>query len=190
MEINDHEAIIRDMAKRQFELTEKEVAAIRQRENETKDILEQRRLQAVRAYGTGVAMQAILSVVDCHEDSVRQWASQYQSQGLSGLVSKWSKDNASKLSRSQREDLRERLQSSRPDEVIAKEKRSSHGQFWTVSDLQIVVEAWYEVVYRDIGSYRRLLQESGFSYQRTEQVYRSRPSEAEVVDFEAELEKK
>ena len=178
------------MAKRQLQLTEKEVAAFRQRENETKDILEQRRLQAVRAYGTGVAIRDILSVVDCHEDSVRQWASQYQAQGLAGLASKWSKDNASKLSQSQRADLRERLKSTRPDEVIAKEKRSSQGQFWTVSDLQIVVEEWYEVVYRDIGSYRRLLKESGFSYQRTEQVYRSRPSEAEVADFEAELEKK
>lgn len=178
------------MAKRQFQLTEQEVAAFRQRENETKDILEQRRLQAVRAYGTGVAIQDILSVVDCHEDTVRHWASQYQAQGLAGLASKWSKDNAAKLSRGQRAELRQRLKSYRPDEVIAKEKRSSQGQFWTVSDLQIVVEEWYEVVYRDIGSYRRLLKESRFSYQRTEQVYRSRPSESEVADFEAELEKK
>lgn len=178
------------MAKRQFQLTEKEIAEIRGRENETKDTLEQRRLQAVRAYGTGVAIQDIISVVDCHEDSVRQWASQYQAQGLAGLASKWSKDNASKLSRSQRAELKECLKNYRPDEVIAKEKRSSQGQFWTVSDLQIVVEEWYEVVYRDIGSYRRLLRESGFSYQRTEQVYRSRPGEQDVADFEAELEKK
>ncbi len=120
-------------------------------------------------------MPSILSVVDCHEDSVRQWASQYQAQGLSGL--------ASKLNQSQRRDLRERLKSSRPDEVIAKEKRSSQGQFWTVNDLQIVVEEWYEVVSQDIGSYRRLLKESGLSSQRTEQVYRSRASEAEVADF-------
>ena len=178
------------MAKRQFQLTEKEVAAIRQRENESQDRLEQRRLQAVRAYGTGVSVRDIVSVVDCHEDSVRQWASQYQAQGLAGLLSKWSPDNASKLTRSQRADLAQRLKTYRPDEVIAQEKRSSQGAFWTVSDLQIVVEQWYEVVYRDIGSYRRLLHESGFSYQRTEQVYRSRPSDAEVADFEAELEKK
>ncbi len=29
----------------------------------------------------------------------------------------------------------------------------------------------------------------GFSYQRTEQIYKSRPSVQEVADFEAELEK-
>lgn len=178
------------MAKRKFQLSEQEVTVFRQRENETKDILEQRRLQAVRAYGTGVAIQDIVSVVDCYKDSIRHWARKYQAQGLAGLASKWSKENAAKLSANQRKELAQRLKSYRPDHVIANEKRSNQGQFWTVSDLQIVVEEWYEVVYRDIGSYHRLLRESGFSYQRTEQVYRSRPNQQVVADFEAELEKK
>ena len=59
-----------------------------------------------------------------------------------------------------------------------------------MSDLQIVVNAWYEVVYRTADSYRTLLHECGLSYQRTEKVYRSRPDAQTVADFEAELEKK
>ena len=35
-----------------------------------------------------------------------------------------------------------------------------------------------------------LLAECGFSYQRTEKVYRSQPDAQTVADFEAELEKK
>lgn len=178
------------MAKRKFQLNDQEVAAFRQRENEIKDRLEQRRLQAVRAYGTAVAIQDIVSVVDCYKDSIRHWARKYQAQGLAGLASKWAKENASKLSAHQRKELAQRLKNYQPDHVIANEKRSRQGQFWTVSDLQIVVEEWYEVVYRDIGSYHRLLRESGFSYQRTEQVYRSRPNQQVIADFEAELEKK
>jgi transposase len=74
--------------------------------------------------------------------------------------------------------------------VIVPEVRIRQGQFWTVSDLQIVVKAWYDVEYRTTDSYRTLLHDCGLSYQRTERVYRSRPDAQTVADFEAELEKK
>ncbi len=66
----------------------------------------------------------------------------------------------------------------------------SQGQFWTVSDLQIVVEQWYGVKYATRDSYQKLLQECGFSYQHTEKVYRSQPDTQTLTDFEAALEKK
>jgi len=66
----------------------------------------------------------------------------------------------------------------------------SHGEFWTVSDLQIMVKTWYGVEYRTESTYRNLLHECGFNYQRTEKIYRSRPDEQTITDFEAELEKK
>jgi transposase len=86
--------------------------------------------------------------------------------------------------------LKQRLQQYRPDQVLSAEVRVSQGQFWTVSDLQIVVKAWYDVEYRALDSYRGLLHECGLSYQHTEKVYRSRPDAQAVADFEAELEKK
>jgi transposase len=106
------------------------------------------------------------------------------------LKTHWQGENALKLSRDQRADLKQRVQNYRPDQVIAAEMRLSRGEFWTVSDLQIVIKRWYKVEYRSLGSYRHLLHESGLSYQRTEQVYRSRPDASTVADFEAELEKK
>lgn len=73
--------------------------------------------------------------------------------------------------------------------MIGGDVRVRVGEFWTVSDLQIVVWRWYGVRYETVTSYQRLLHECGFSYQKTEKIYRSRPNVQEVADFEADLEK-
>ena len=178
------------MAKRQFQLTDKERQAFERAERQTRDAYELRRLQAVRLHGSGVPTEEIMRVVNGRDRRIREWAQKYGQQGLDGLKSQWQGENALKLTREQRADLKERLHRYRPDQVIATDVRLSRGQFWTVSDLQIVVNTWYAVTYRTLDSYRRLLHECGLSYQRAEKVYRSRPNAQMVADFEAELEKK
>ena len=178
------------MAKRQFQLTEQEIARFWRAEQETRDVYEFKRLQAVRLYGTGSAIQDIMNVVQCGESSVRQWAQRYTREGLSGLETHWQGGNANKLTPEQRVDLKDRLHSNRPDQVIEPDVRVSQGQFWTVSDMRIVVHRWYGMTYQSEDSYRNLLHASGFSYQQTEQVYRSRPNDLTMNEFEAQLEKK
>jgi transposase len=68
--------------------------------------------------------------------------------------------------------------------------RLSQGEFWTISDGQMAVKRWYGVDYRSDDSYRALLYEAEFNYQRTEGVYRSKPSQLEVAQLEKVLEKK
>jgi transposase len=147
-------------------------------------------MQGVRLYGTGVAISQIMDRLGCGESSIREWVTKYQRGGLEALCSQWSTDNASKLTEAQRADLSQRLHQYRPDQAFPREVRISAGKFWTVSDLQIAVQHWYGVSYKDEGSYRNLFHRCGFSYQRTERVYKSRPSDAEIAEFEAELEKK
>jgi transposase len=178
------------MAKRQFQLSEAELEQIRQVEAKTRDAHELKRLQGVRLYGSGTERRVIEGLVGCDERSIRKWAQRYRQAGVEGLRSHWQGENALKLKRGQRADLKQRVQQYRPDQVIAPDIRISRGQFWTVSDLRIVVKAWYEVEYRTTDSYRTLQHECGLSYQRTEKVYRSRPDAQKVADFEAELEKK
>jgi transposase len=178
------------MAKRKFQLTDEEKQAFEQAEQRTRDAYELRRLQAVRLYGSGVPTPEIMRVVQGSDRRIREWAQKYGQQGLAGLKSQWQGENALKLSREQRADLKARLERYRPDQVIAAEVRLSRGQFWTVSDLQIVVNAWYQVAYSTLDSYRSLLHECGLSYQRTAKVYRSHPDAQTVADFEAQLEKK
>jgi transposase len=81
--------------------------------------------------------------------------------------------------------VRGRLQQYRPVDL-----HLSGGEYWTVSDLRVAVEQWFGVVYADETSYQTLLHQSGFSYQRSSKIYRSRPNEATLAQFEAELEKR
>lgn len=178
------------MAKRQLTLSDQEIAAFRRQEDEATEPAALKRLQAVRAYGTGKSIQEIADIVDCHVDSIRRWAKSYREQGLTALAPKWATQNAAKLTREQKADLKIRLETYVPDEVIIPEKRIRSGQFWTISDVRIVVEQWYDVVYQHDSSYRRLLHVCGFSYQKVEHVYRSQASEQVRLEFEAELEKK
>jgi transposase len=178
------------MAKRQFELSDEKKAEFEEAERQTRDTYELKRLQAVRLYGSGIATAVIEELVGCSGRRIREWTQKYQAGGLAGLRSHWQGENALKLSREARAELKQRVQSYSPDQVIAPALRVSRGQFWTVSDLQIVVKNWYQVEYRTEGSYRSLLHECGLSYQRTAQVYRSQPDAQTVADFEAELEKK
>ncbi len=59
-----------------------------------------------------------------------------------------------------------------------------------MSDLQVAVKRWFGVAYSCEDSYRTLLYEAGLSYHRAEGVYRSKPSQTVLADFEAALEKK
>lgn len=173
------------MAKRQLHLTEQEILQFRDAEARTRDVYELKRLQAIRLYGTGMRLVDIQEITGAGESTIRQWAMAYRAEGLSGLRSKWHGKNANKLSDEQRQQIKHRLQQYRPVDL-----HLSSAEYWTVSDLRVAVEQWFGVVYQDETSYQTLLHKSGFSYQRTTKVYRSRPSEATLADFEAELEKK
>ena len=173
------------MAKRQLELSEKEIGQFRAAEAQTRDVHELKRLQAIRLYGSHMRLVDIQALVGAGESTIRQWAMAYRAEGLPGLRSKWQGKNANKLTPLQREQIKERLHQYRPVDL-----HLSAGQYWTVRDLRVAVEQWFGVVYQDETSYQTLLHRSGFSYQRTTKVYRSRPSEAALVEFEAEMEKK
>ncbi|KHE92998.1 MAG: hypothetical protein SCABRO_01246 [Candidatus Scalindua brodae] len=173
------------MRKRKFELTTPEIRELRTREQQTRDVHELKRLQAVRLYGTGQAVPTIQEIVGVSEASIRQWAQRYCAAGLSALRSKWQGKNAQKLNDEQRTDLRERLNQGGPAYWQIRD-----APYWTVAALQVAIQQWYQVTYQSLRSYVRLFHESGLSYQRPEKVYRSRPAERDISEFEATLEKK
>src|SRR5574341_2393241 len=117
------------MAKRQFQLNEQQIKELRPAEQQTRDVRELKRLQAVRLYGSGVSQKDIQNLVGCAERSVRQWSQAYNEHGIDGLRSQWRGDNALKLSRDQRAELKQRLNEYRPDQVLPPEIRLSRGPF-------------------------------------------------------------
>lgn len=178
------------MAKRTFTLTEQEIKAFQRAEDATQDVHELKRLQAVRLYGIGQPVEVIQTLVGGSWRALMDWCQAYRERGLEGLKSHWQGENALKLTRAQRVDLKTRLANYHPEQVLPPTIRVSQGQFWTISDLKIVVHQWYGVTYQSDTSYRTLLHECHFSQQQTEPQYRSRPDDQGVADFEAEFEKK
>jgi transposase len=109
---------------------------------------------------------------------------------MAGLKPRWKGGNRRKLAVTERKELASRLQQMTVEQALSQEERGSSGPFWTIETVEKVVEKWYGVRYRSRESYRLLLGEAGFSFQRREGIYRSRPSDAVIAAFEADAEKK
>lgn len=180
------------MGKRQFQLTDNEIKDFKFHESQTKRVDELRRLQAVRLYGTGYEMGSITEMLTCAEHSVRLWVLGYRQAGIQALLSHYenSSQNARRLSLEEEQKLAQKLREYRPNQVLAPENYRGTGEFWTLENLKEVVARWYGVSYDYLGSYRNLLRRCGFSYQKSEGVYKSRPNQQDISDFEATFEKK
>ncbi len=176
------------MSERKFELNAKQVCELRRTHDEATDGDTQTRYQAVRLYGTAYPLQTILDVTGCSQSSLRTWVHLYRTAGLSGLADHRSGGNSAKLTVDQRREVAERLQQFTPHQVLGSKAQTPTGQFWTVDDLQEALRRWYGVHYQSRVSYLNLLHACGFSYQRTEKVFKSqRP--ADIAAFEELVEK-
>ena len=178
------------MAKRQFGLTVEAIVQISRREHETREALELRRLQAVRLYGQGEALSAVEHVSGASRRTILRWVSQYERAGLAGLKPGWAGGNHRGLSEAQWAAVGVQLREFSPTAVLGCDESAVGAAFWTVDRVRQLVETHYGVRYRSVRSYHRLLEASGLSYQRPEGIYRSRPSDAVIADFEADAEKK
>lgn|SRR5574341_187349 len=178
------------MAKRQFSLSEQERKAFIQAEAQCRDANELKRLQAVRLYGEGQPTQAIEQMVGCSWRSLLEYCQRYRAEGLAGLRDRRRGGNRARLTQAQRLAVRDKLHQYRPDQILPAHLRVSQGVFWTVSDLKVGLAVWYGVTYQSPTSYLTLLHECRMSQHQPQKQYRSRPSEEEIADFEARLEKK
>lgn len=176
------------MATRQFRITEEQETELKIAFDTCEDAAFCKKLLAVRLYGTGWAVPEILDLVGCSRSSLLGWCQLYSAIGLAGLVDKRHGGNHHKLTPGQKADLRDRLRRYTPRQVLGQETATAAGEHWTTADLKQAVYQWYEVIYRSHSSYLLLLGECGFSYQRTESVFKSR-SAVKVADFEEQLEK-
>lgn len=173
------------MAKRTFKLTEIERKELLKAYSVSKDAATRTRYQAVRLYGEGYAEKAIEQISGCSRTSLMEWCRADPSQGL---VDHRSGGNSAKLSKLQIEELQQKLHQYTPKELFGINASTADGQFWTVEDLMQVVRKQYDIEYKSRTSYISLLNLCGFSYQKTEKIFKSR-SQTKVADFEEQLEK-
>jgi transposase len=176
------------MAKRKFILTSEEQKELLRAYRTCKDANTRIRYQAVRLYGEGYSEGEIEQITGCSRTSLMEWCRAYRADPSQGLVDKRLGGNRAKLSKLQIEEVQHILHQYTPKERLGSRASSSTGQFWTVEDLAVVVRERYGVEYQSRTSYNHLLHLCGFSYQKTEKVFKSR-SATKVADFEEQLEK-
>jgi len=176
------------MAKRKFTLTGSERKELLQAYRSCKDAATRTRYQAVRLYGESYPVEEIMQITGCSRTSLMEWRRAYREDHSQGLVDKRVGGNRAKLSKLQIEALQQVLHQYTPKERLGSKASTANGQFWSVEDLALIVREQYGVAYQSRTSYTQLLHLCGFSYQKTEKVFKSR-REIKVADFEEQLEK-
>ena len=176
------------MAKRQFKLTEQEEKELQRAFLNEKDGAIRVRFQAVRLYGQGYSVLEICQITGSNRTSLLEWCAKYRERGVEGLRDHRGGPRRSKLTIEQVEKVADRLRQYTPYQLFGPEAHTASGEHWTVPDLVRAIAKWYGVTWQSLSSYRTLFQQCGFSYQRTEKVYKSR-REQNVMDFEEQVEK-
>jgi transposase len=176
------------MAKRRFQLTEQQEKELQRAFMKAKDGPTRTRFQAVRLYGQGYRVEEILRITGSNRTSLMEWCRKHREQGLEGLSDHRGGRHRAKLTLAQINELRDKLQQYTPQDLFGPEAYTPSGQHWTVEDLAQAIRQWYGVTWRGRNTYQALLAQCGFSYQRTEKVYKSR-RERDVMAFEEQVEK-
>jgi transposase len=117
-----------------------------------------------------------------------EWCRAYREDHSQGLVDHRTGGNRAKLSKLEIEELQQKMHQYTPKELFGTKVSTVNGEFWTVEDLIQVVQKQYAIEYKSRSSYTNLLSLCGFSYQKTEKIFKSR-SQVKVADFEEQLEK-
>ncbi len=154
-----------------------------------KDGATRTRLLGVKLYGQGYPVLEIMTITSCSRQALMLWCRKYRADGLAGLQEHRGGPQRAKLTRADLASLTDQLRQSRPYDVFGPKSHTASGQHWTVRDLAQAVEQWFGVRWQSRSSYHQVFAACGFSFQRTEKVYKSR-REREVLEFEAAVEKK
>lgn len=177
------------MARERFRVTEQQIRQLQQAYAQAKDSDVRTRYQAVRLYVQGYPTAEIIQITGCNRSSLMEWCRKYRQSGIAGLEEHRGGPVRAKLKPQQVAELREKLRQYRPYDLLGPEAHTASGQHWTVEDLVRAVQRWYGVNWKSRASYHHLFAQCGYSYQRTEKVYKSR-REKDVLEFEARVEKK
>jgi transposase len=176
------------MGKRRIELTQEQDKELQGAYRESGDGGERTRYQAVRLYGQQYGVEEICQITGCNRTSLMEWCRKYRQHGPAGLRDHRGGPVRAKLSKSQVQEVADKLRTYRPRDVLGQHTYTASGQHWTINDLAQALEKWYGVSWQSRVSYHSLLLRCDFSYQRTEKVYKSR-RERDIAEFQARAEK-
>jgi transposase len=176
------------MGKERFQLNDEQSNELQGAYHQCDEGATKIRYQAVRLYGSGYSVAEIIQITGCSRRRLMAWCRRYREEGVAGLIDRRVGGNRAKLRAHELEAVQNTVHQYRPNQLLSADEYSGNGEFWRVSDLAILLEREYGVVYQSLTSYRSVLKACGLSRQRPAQQYKSR-SETKVLAFEEALEK-
>jgi len=169
-------------------MSQAQVKELQNADHSTKRADERTRYQALWMYGEGYVVSEICHITGCSTTSLMDWQRKYHAEGLASLVDQRDGRNRAKMGDGQTAELSEKLRTYTPRDLFGLATHTVSGQHWTVEDLARAVEQWYGVMWQSRTSYQALFGRCGFTYQRSEKVYKSR-RDRDVAQWQAEVEK-
>lgn len=160
-------------------LSATEIVLLTQHYRKSRQELVRERAQAVLAAGKGFSAYQISEVLFRSEKTVRGWIRGYQRRGIASLFPAYKGDNAGKITREQKQQLREVLRKAPSDYGIPQ-------TFWDISSLKTYITAEFGIEYASNESYRLIfvLHDYSFHLPDTFDIHRD---EEEVKDRVSEI---
>lgn len=180
--------ILTGMPRSRITLAPDALSALHAAELQEKDGPTRTRLQAVRLYALGYSVPDMQTITACSRSRLLEWWRAYRQDGVAALADHRIGGNNYKLTAAQRAEVRQYLHQYTPKSRFGPTAATPTGQFWTLADLRRAVTEWFGVTFTSPTSYYMLFAACDFSYQRPNQVFKSRRATA-ALDFEVMTEK-
>jgi transposase len=177
------------MRNRTFRLTDEQANELHAAYLQCRNANAKTRYQAVRLYGLGYPVAEIKAICGCSTTSLMDWCRAYRKHDLPALLDHRLGGNRARLTPPQIEAVMNQLHTYTPAQLLGRDDASAEGTFWSVADLAKLLERDYAVSFQSATSYRTLLAQCDFSYQRPAKQYKSH-SDVKAMEFEETLEKK
>lgn len=138
-------------------LSSEEVMVLKQHFRKSQQVLIRDRAQAILGANQGFAFLQISKLLLRSEKTIREWVKAYLDKGISSLFPVYKGDNAAKLTREQKQELKDVL-SKTPSEYGLPQK------FWDISTLKRYIYAEFGVEYESLESYRLIFILHNYSF--------------------------
>src|SRR6266487_3196767 len=147
-----------------------------------KKVRERQRLHALWLLSKGYKRRQVQDILAVSRQALGDWVTRYLKYGLEGVKEKPQPGNHHKLTKQQKQTIKELITNKSPQELRL------DGRFWDTECLKRLVSEQFEVTYRSQGSYYQLFAFCGFTYHKPDKVNK-RQSVANKEAFEEKLKK-
>jgi len=163
-------------------LPQEQVDALGAAYKQAKKGREKERLHALWLLARGYKRREVQEIVGVSKQSLGSWVTTYGKQGIDGMKEKPQPGNHHKLTKEQKETIKELITTKTPEEA------GLEGKFWDTEQLKKLVRKKFEIQYTSYSSYYELFKFCGFTYHKPDKVNKKQTLSSKEA-FEEKLKK-